>query len=112
MTNIERRHLREFCRKHDLDSQEVDSTLTYGENREYLESLARTPERAQEKALDAYEAERELAQQFIAEFIAEHPLTYYLACQMYGETTSAEVGEPVTKLKPFSLAEFAGRNKS
>lgn len=39
MNNLQLKYLKNFCRKHGLDEQLIDSTLTYGENSGYLKSL-------------------------------------------------------------------------
>jgi hypothetical protein len=40
------------------------------------------------------------------QFVRENFLMFYLAYQMYGETTSAEVGEPDNSPPQFSLSRF------
>lgn len=61
MNNLELRHLKNFCWKHGLDEQLIDSTLTYGENSGYLKSLVPNFDREQggrealkEKGLNLY----------------------------------------------------------
>ena len=41
MTHIEKMHLLTFAKKHELDTQEIDNTLNYYENKKHLEGLAR-----------------------------------------------------------------------
>ena len=41
MTHIEKMHLLTFAKKYELDTQEVDNTLNYYENKKHLEGLAR-----------------------------------------------------------------------
>lgn len=41
MTHLERMHLLSFAQEHELDSQEVDSKLSYWENKSHLEELAK-----------------------------------------------------------------------
>jgi len=87
------RHLLNFCRKHELDSHLIDNTLTYSENKEYLESLV--PDFDPESRMDEWKAAEE-------QYLAEHALSYYLACMLEGKTKSKDVGEPITKPR-FSL---------
>jgi len=41
MGYIEKMHLESFVKEHELDRQEIDSTLTYQENKKHLEDLAK-----------------------------------------------------------------------
>jgi hypothetical protein len=41
MTHIEKMHLLTMAKKHELDTQEIDNTLNYYENKKHLEELAR-----------------------------------------------------------------------
>jgi len=87
------RHLLKFCQKHELDPHLIDSTLTYSENKEYLESLV--PDFDPESNMDQWKAAEE-------QYLAEHALSYYLACMLGGKTKSKDVGEPISKPQ-FSL---------
>jgi len=81
--------LKRYCDKYGLDYQEIDNSLTFWENKKHLRSLVKMLT----CTLDVFEIERmaELQRQYIK----EHPIEYYLACQMAGETTSTETGLPI-----------------
>ena len=93
MAALELYNLRKFCRKHGIDIQEVDNALSYDENKQYLHETFRIKEKA--KVVEVEDPERQ--------FISEHPLKYYAACQMFGETTSRETGKLDTTPPRFSL---------
>jgi len=104
MNALEFRHLKRFCDKYGIDYYEIDNTLTYYENLKHLRSIAHMLT----QTLDTFEIERmaELQKQYIK----EHPIAYYLACQMAGETTAADIGPPIEEFK-FSLKDYVnGRN--
>ena len=77
----------------------MDNTLTYYENMEHLRSIAQMLTRS----LDTFEIERmaELQKQYMK----EHFVSYYLACQMAGETTSTAIASPLEEHQ-FSLREY------
>jgi hypothetical protein len=87
------RHLLNFCRKHELDPHLIDKTLTYAENRDYLKSLV--PDFDPESKMDEWESAEE-------QYMAEHALSYYLACMLEGKTKSKDIGEVVSERR-FSL---------
>jgi len=39
MTQLEVKHLEDYCRQHDIDTAEIDLAIDYYENQEYLKSL-------------------------------------------------------------------------
>ena len=41
LTYLERAHLLNFCKKHEIDRAEIDYKVNYEENKEYLETLAK-----------------------------------------------------------------------
>jgi len=88
-----------MCDKYGLDYQEIDDKLTYWENKKHLHSLVRMISRS----LDAWELARmgELQKQYMD----EHFLSYYVMCQLAGETKSAEVGPPYEE-PSFSLKAY------
>jgi hypothetical protein len=49
MTHIERMHLLTMAKKYELDTQEIDNTLNYYENKKHLEGLAREKGFSQEE---------------------------------------------------------------
>jgi hypothetical protein len=100
MNNLEMAHLVRYCKKYGIDYQEIDSTLTYYENKQHLRSIVRMID----QSLDAFEIERmaELQRQYMK----EDPISYYLACQMVGETVSSETGAPVDHEVSFSLSDY------
>ena len=97
LNNLELVTLKRICDKYGLDYQEIDNSLTYWENKKHLKSLVQMLTHT----LDVFEMERmaELQRQFIK----EHPIEYYLACQMAGETRSTDIGPPMEEQPPFSL---------
>jgi len=99
LNNLEFRHLKRLCDKYGIDYYEIDSTLTYHENKEHIQSLIRMISRS----LDTFEIERmaELQKQYMK----EHFVSYYLACQMTGETTSTDTGSPLEEHQ-FSLRDY------
>jgi len=104
LNNLELATLKRYCDKYGLDYQEIDNSLTFWENKKHLRALVKMLTRT----LDVFEIERmaELQKQYIK----EHPIAHYLACQMAGETTTTDIGPPVEEFK-FSLREYAnGRN--
>jgi len=104
MNNLELATLKRYCDKYGLDYQEIDNSLTFWENKKHLRSLVKMLTRT----LDVFEMQRmaELQEQYIR----EHFLSYYLSCQMAGETKSTEVGEPFHHR--FSLEEYIQNAKS
>jgi len=95
MNNLQLRHLKNFCRKHGLDEQLIDSTLTYGENSGYLKSLV--PNFDPEERLKEWESTEEW---HMENFFLE----YYMGCVRNGSIVSEDTG-PVDASKPlFSYA--------
>ena len=99
MNNLEFSTLKRYCDKYGLDYQEVDNKITYWENKKHLRELVKMLTRT----LDVFELERmaELQKQYMK----EHFISYYLACQMNGETKSTEVGQ-LPESPEFSLKAF------
>ena len=95
MTALEQYNLRKFCRKNEIDPAEIDSRISYYENREYLEKLVALPVKM-DKLIETEE------DKFQA-WVHDNPLKNYAASQMYGETTSRETGKPDTTPPKFSL---------
>jgi len=93
VNNLQMRHLLKFCRKHELDPHYIDKTLTYSENKKYLESLV--PDFDPESNMDQWKAAEE-------QYLAEYALSHYLACMLEGKTQSKDVGKPISKPR-FSL---------
>jgi len=60
MTTIEIKHLERFCQRHGIDPFEVDSSLTYWENKKHLKSLITRSdlESLAEQEVDRYESSR------------------------------------------------------
>lgn len=60
MTPIERKHLEKLCQKHGIDPFEVDSSLTYWENKRHIRGLVIGSERESlaNEEVSRYEAER------------------------------------------------------
>jgi len=99
LNNLELATLKRYCDKYGLDYQEIDNSLTFWENKKHLRSLVQMLTRT----LDVFEMERmaELQKQYMK----EHFLSYYLACQMAGETKSTEVEQPQHSSR-FSLQTY------
>jgi len=85
--------LKKLCKKHGLDYQEIDNSLTYSENKQHLLSLV-TDRKMDIRALRSQEAQ----------YMKEHILSHYVVCKMEGTTKSEEVGE--SYYPRFSLERF------
>ena len=94
MNNLQIRHLRRFCAKHGLDTQLIDSTLTYGEVKQYLKSLV--ADVSLESRLPEWTAAEE-------EYMKNHFLWHYVLCSREGSNRSTEVGEAEESEPRFSL---------
>lgn len=92
MNPLEFWHLKRLCEKHGLDYQEIDSSLTYWENKEHLKTLV-------------IEGEEEGTGDSMLEWwMQEHFLTYYVGCVQEGLTVSEETGAPIQTR--FSLKQW------
>jgi len=60
MTPIERKHLERFCQKHGIDPFEIDSSLSYYENRRHIRGLVsgKDLEALAERETSRFEAQR------------------------------------------------------
>lgn len=56
MNNLQKWQLEQFCRKHEVDTAEIDTTLTYAEVKKHLESIAVIPA---EERLDEWDSVEE-----------------------------------------------------
>jgi len=101
---LEFRHLKRLCDKYGLDYAEIDNEISYYENKKHLLELARMLSRS----LNCFELARMESLQ--EQYMKEHFLSYYVLCQMAGETKSAEVGEPYQHR--FSLEAYIQNAKS
>ena len=99
MNNLEFVTLKRYCDKYGLDYQEIDNKINYWENKEHLRELVKMLTRT----LDVFEMERMAEMQ--NQYMKEHFISYYLACQMAGETKSTKIGQPSSDHK-FSLKLF------
>jgi len=74
LNGLEKYLLKKYCRKYGLDSQEVDSTLTYWENIQHLRSLVKMLC----SSLDTSEmiAQMEGLQE---EYILNHPIEFFMS---------------------------------
>jgi len=107
LNNLELATLKRYCDKYGLDYYEIDNSLTFWENKKHLRALVRMLSRS----LDAFELARYKALQ--EQYMDEHFLSYYVMCQMAGETASAEVGEPYQhrfSLEAYINGKSMGRN--
>ena len=98
MNNLELRHLKRFCEKHELDIQLIDSEISYAENKKYLSSLV--PKSAEER-LPEWRCEQD-------DYMKHHFLHFYVGCILDGETESEVVGPPI-RPPHFSLREWVKR---
>ena len=99
MNYLELATLIRYCKKYDIDFQEIDDSLNFRENKEHLRELMQMIART----LDVFEIERMAEMQ--NQYMKEHFISYYLACQMAGETKSTKIGQPSSDHK-FSLKLF------
>ena len=99
MNQLEFYHLMQLCKKYGIDMQEIDSSLTYWENKKHIMGFVKMLSRS----LDCFELARVEALQ--EQYLKEHFLSYFIMCQLNKETTPAEVGK-LQATKKFSLAEF------
>jgi len=98
MTPLERRHLERICDKYEIDYYEIDSGISYYENKEHLMGIVRMLD----GCLDAFELARMMEQQ--EQYIAEYPLEYYLSHRSAGQVgETAELGEVNRTPQQFSL---------
>jgi len=97
--------LKKFCDEHELDPQEIDTTLTYWEALAHLKSL--TP-----RCSGAEDYDREDMLRWRAEeerYRMEHFLQSYIMAALAGETKAADVGPPIEYATGFSLAAYIRR---
>ena len=110
MNNIQIMQLKKFCQKHELDTQLIDSKISYTENRQYLETLViktfksfsdldHHGDRMLESRLHEWNAAEE-------EYLANHFLWYYLICIKEGANKSAKVGKVQESEPRFSLRDM------
>lgn len=101
MNPLEWRHLVRICDKYGIDHYEIDSGISYYENKEHLMGIVRMID----GCLDVWELARMSEQQ--EKYMAENPLEFYasyrLADKVFGESARAEFGEPDTSPQRFSL---------
>jgi len=100
MNNLELRHLKRYCDEYGIDYQEIDDTLTYWENKQHLRTIARMLS----QSLDEFELRR--MEELQKQYMKEHLLSYYLLCQLDGQTRSRETGEIPSHYPRFSLETF------
>ena len=113
LNHLQLYQLKKFCRKYGLDEMEIDSTLTYSENKAYLMKLVPdfgfVCERQQAEYAEWLKDDRDSwksAEEEYEHFVRENFLMFYLDYQRNGETTSAEVGEQDNSPSQFSLSRF------
>ena len=89
-----------YCQKWGLDPAEIDQSINYAENKEHLKEIVKMLQ----QSLDMFEIER--MGEEAEHYYKEHPLEVYMASEMYGDTKSAEVGEPDKSPSTFSLKAY------
>jgi hypothetical protein len=67
MNYLQIKHLLKLCKKHKVDPYEIDSTLSYAENKKHMRSLIINPERDMDKWDSAEE-----------QYLKDHPLWNYI----------------------------------
>ena len=105
--------LKRLCDRYGLDYQELDSTLTYYENKEHLQSLvwgdrlrAFGPLETDQSGLTTWRQNEDKWESQMEWYVAHHILEEYIAYRDAGWTVSEEVGEPLRYYPRFSLGEF------
>jgi hypothetical protein len=93
MTQLEVKHLEDYCQQHDIDTAEIDLTLDYYENQEYLKSLVHDVDHTFEPPPE--------------EFMS--PLQYYVAMHIYETEFEGKKPQPIVhnNLLRFSLRAMA-----
>lgn len=94
--------LKEFCRKHELDTHLVDSSISYSENKNYLESLI--PDFSPERHLKQWEVAEE-------QYMKEHFAWYYMSCVKERGTTSPNA-DKISIAKTSFSAFLSARNSA
>lgn len=102
VNNLEIAHLKRICDKYGIDYYEMDSSLTYWENKKHLMGIVNRLR----LSLDCFELARMESLQ--EQYLKEHFLSYFVMCQLNNEATPAEVGKLPDSPK-FSLVEFVKR---
>jgi hypothetical protein len=102
MNNLQVRQLKIFCKKHELDTALIDSTLTYSENKDYLRSQITD---FGDRLAERWSARQEEWDSAEEDYFVNHFLMYYLFCVKDGSNKSQDVG-PVLQTTP----EFSLRN--
>ena len=100
MKPLERRHLVRLCKKHGIDTQEIDSSLTYWENKDHLMEIARILNgsiRMEEQEKRYMTEILEMAEQE-KWYMATFPLEYYRSLSL-----PYNIGAPDTNMQQFSL---------
>lgn len=102
LNNLEIAHLKRLCDKHGIDYYEIDSSLTYWENKKHIMGIVKMLRHS----LDCFELARMESLQ--EQYLKEHFLSYFVMCQLNNEATPADVGKLPDPPK-FSLVEFVKR---
>lgn len=97
MNRLEMYHLVKFCRKHELDVQLIDNTLTYSENKKYL--VSQIPNFNPSDKLKAWEAAKD-------QYFETHFLYAYIGYILEGKTKLVPSSNPSRPMEPhFSLRQ-------
>lgn len=97
MNSIVLRHLLKYCRKHELDIQEIDSEINYEENKTHLETLGG---KSEAQLMREYQSQYD-------QYRHEHILEDYVMAEMEGKTKSEQT---VSLDSRFSLSEWVKRH--
>ena len=100
MNALELWHLKRLCNKWEIDYQEIDSTLTYWENKRHILTIVA-------KMVYPLDPTVERTWKSLEEkYMAEHFLIYYICCIEDGLTISEEMGETSPHYPRFSLETY------
>lgn len=108
MNNLQVRQLKIFCKKHGLDTYLIDSTLTYGENKDYLRSQITD---FGDRLAERWSARQEEWDSAEEEYLSDHFLMYYLLCMKDGSNKSIETGPIPQRTPEFSLRNMQSVQK-
>ena len=91
------RYLLKYCRKHELDIQEIDSEVNYDENKAHLEILGG---KSEAQLMREYQSQYD-------QYRHEHILEDYVMAEREGKTKSEQT---VSLDSRFSLSEWVKRS--
>jgi hypothetical protein len=96
MNRLEFNHLLKLCEKHGIDSYEIDSSISYAENKKHIQALITAPELDMKKWGSVEE-----------QYIHEHPLWDYITNSPRRRQRKTVPPQP----EGFSLRDYCTRLK-